>query len=395
MAEYSKIAKGHFTNPSDGAARAINLPFQPDRVEIINYTLAAAGAAASKIVTAKWDVSMGQGVALVEGYTSGSALVWDLVPTYGISTFSAGLSLQYGPLVLLGTTGGAGIAKTGATTLTVTTAAAHGLVPGNWVVFQNLYETSTTGMQQIAGIPFEVLTAPTTTTFTIGWVGNSSNLTAIDTAATASVALTLGFKQILYPVLYAPGWSVPWSISQTSGVVTVKTTAAHNFVVGQEIGFRLPTAWGGNQLNEYQNPLIPSAPQYFYVTSVDTTNNCSFTFNYSGALTAFTVNQTFASFPGLKFPIVFAAGDINSGGYPYTATSQLYPSPTVYGENILGTSTTINGPAIQGAFINNTSQGFIIGAGQGNVISAATGGLVGASGNVVYWVAYLSDYAVN
>jgi hypothetical protein len=390
MAEYSRIAKGHFT--STGNAQAVNLPFQPDRVEMINYTLAAAGAAASKIITAKWDVSMGQGVALAEGYTSGSALVWDVVASGGISTFAAGLSLQYGPLVLLGTTGGAGIAKTSATVLTVTTAAAHGLQPGNWVVFQNLYETSTTGMQQIAGIPFEVLTAPTTTTFTIGWVGNSSNLTVIDTSATGSVAGTLGFRQILYPVLYAPGWSVPWSISQTNGVVTVKTTAACNFVVGQEIAFRIPSPWGAGQLNELASPLIPSFPQYFYVTSVDTTNNCSFTFNYSGPLTAFNVNQTFASFPGLKFPIVFAAGDINSGGVPYSG-GNLYPSPIIFGENILGSAPTINGPAIQGAFVNNTSQGFIIGAGAGTAISS--GVLVGANTNVIYWVAYLSDYAVN
>ena len=198
----------------------------------------------------------------------------------------------------------------------------------------------------------------------------------------------------MYPVLYAPGWSVPWAITQSAGgVVTVTTTAACNFVVGQEIGFRIPSAYGAQQLNELPNNIIPGSPQYFYVTSVDTaTNNCSFTFNYSGSLTAFNVNQTFASFPGLKYPIVYAVGDVNSGGNPY-AGNNLYPSPTVFGENQLLSSSTINGPAILGSYINNTSQGFIIGAGAGRALT--TGSLVGASTNVIYWAAYLDDLSVN
>ena len=377
------MAKGHFI--STGAAQYIPLPFQPDRVEFVNYTKANAGAAASVIVAAEWDASMGQGFAVVEAYTSGSALVYDTVVANGISSFSAGLSLQYGPLILLGTTGGAGIAKTSATVLTVTTAAAHGMAPGNWITFQNLYETSTTGMQQIAGIPFEILTAPTTTTFTVGWVGNSSNLTTIDTSATGAC----GFKQILYPALYVPGVSVPWSISQTSGVVTVKTTAPHNFVVGQQIAFRIPSVWGARELNE-TNGSIPGSPQTFYVASVA---RDSFTFNYAGSLSTFTVNQTFASFPGLKFPEVIAVGDVNSGGTAYNG-NQLYPSPQVY--NGLANTTltnTINGPAISGAYINNTEQGFIIGAGTGTTVTS--GVLVGAASDVIYWVAYYDDLIVN
>jgi hypothetical protein len=383
MAEYSRVAKGHFT--STGAAQVINLPFQPDAVEMWNYSLANSAVAASEILSAYWDVSMGQGQAIVQGYSSGSALIYDTVTTNGISTFSAGLMLQYGPLVLLGTTGGAGIAKTSSTVLTVTTAAAHGLTPGNWVVFQNLYETASTGMQQIAGIPFEVLTVGSSTTFTIGWVGNSSNLTVIDTSATGAC----GFKQILYPAVYAPGVAVPWSIALSNGVVTVKTTAPHNFVVGQEIGFRIPSAWGAGQLNESQNTLIPSSPQYFYVTTVA---RDSFTFNYGGTLTAFNVNQPFSAFPGLRFPMVFATGDVNSGGIAYSG-GNLYPSPQFYNGYSQSLTSTINGPAISGAFDNNSSAGFIIGAGSGTAITS--GVLVGANTNVIYWRAYLSDFSAN
>lgn len=384
MAEYSRLAKGHFT--STGNAQIVNLPFQPDRVEMINYTLAAAGAAASKIVKAKWDVSMGQGIALIEGYSSGSVWIADIVATNGISSFAAGLSLQYGSLVLLGTTGGAGVAKTSGTVLTVTTAAAHGLQPGDWVVFQNLYETSTTGMQQICGIPFQVQSANfTTTVFQVAWLGNASNLTVVDTSATGAC----GFKKILYPTLYEPGVAYPYTITVTSGVGTVTCTAPHNYQVGQEIAFRIPSVYGAQNLNELPNSQIPGSPQYFYVASV--TSATQFTFNNAPALSsAFTVNATFASFPGLKFAQVVAVGDVNSGGFAYSGGA-LYPSPQLYTN--LSQAPTINGPAISGSFVNNTSQGFIIGAGAGTAISS--GVLVGANTNVVYWAAYLDDYSVN
>ena len=382
MAEYSRLAKGHFT--STGNAQAVYLPFTPDRVEILNYTLANTNATSQNIISAKWDASMGQGYAVVEGYNATPALIYDVVSSGGISSFTAGTMLQYGPLILLG--GSGGIAKTSSTVLTVTTTSAHGMQPGNWVTFQNLYETSTTGMQQIAGIPFQILTVGSTTTFTIGWVGNSSNLTTIDGSATGAA----GFKQILYPTLYAPQVAVPWSISLSAGVVTVKTTAPHNFQIGQEIAFRIPSAYGAGELNELpNNNPIPAAPQYFYVVSVAAN---SFTFNYSGSLTAFNVNQLFLSFPGLKFPMVFAAGDVNTGGTAYSG-GNLYPSPLLYNGFSSSLASTINGPAISGAFVNNTSQGFIIGTGAGRVLTTAS--LVGANTNVIYWTAFLDDYVAN
>ena len=385
MAEYSRIAKGSFV--STGFAKSIKLPFQPDYVEFFNYSLANSAAASQNIIRGFFDVSMPG--TIVEGYNATPALIFDTVVSGGISTYSAGLSLQYGPVVFLG--GSGGIAKTSATVLTVTTTAAHGLQPGNWVTFQNLYQTSSTGMQQLAGIPFEVQSVGSATVFTISWVGNSSGLAAITAGGLNALA---AFKQILYPVLYVPGVAVPWSISQSAGVVTVNTTAACNFVVGQEIGFRIPAAWGAGELNESNGAILrPGSQLYFYVTSVDTaTNNCSFTFNYSGPLTAFNVNQPFSSFSGLRFPEVFATGDINTGGTLYSG-SDLYPPPNVFGDNILLSSKSINGPGISGAYINNTSQGFIIGAGAGTVLTTAD--LVGAAGNLIFWRAYLSDLSLD
>jgi hypothetical protein len=243
-------------------------------------------------------------------------------------------------------------------------------------------------MQQIAGIPFEVLTVGSTTTFTIGWVGNAANLTAITAGGLNANA---SFKQILYPCLYVPGIAFPWAISLTNGVVTVTTTAPHNFHTGQEIAFNIPAIYGAGQLSELPNTVIPASPKYFYVTSV---TRDSFTFNYSGTLTAFTVAGTpFTSFPGMNFAIVKAVGDVNTGGALISATSPLYPPPNVYPGYGTTEVPTINGPAILGAYVNNTSQGFIIGAGSGTQLTTAD--MVGANGNIIYWRAYLSDLAVN
>lgn len=387
MTEYSRMAKGNFTAGASQTSAVINLPFQPDFVEVWNYTnIKTSGAS---LVTRAWwdsklvDASTGNNPTMIEGYSSGTATIFDVIQTNGISSFAGGLLLQYGPTVLLG--GSGGIAKTNSTTLTVTTTSAHGLVPGNWVTFQNLYQTSSTGMQQIAGIPFEVLTVGSTTTFTIGWVGNAANLTAITAGGLNTLA---SFKQILYPVLYEPGVAYPWTITVSGGVGTVNTTAPHNFVVGQQIAFRIPSVYGAQQLNELPNNVIPASPQYFYVASVPSAT--SFTFNSAPAITAFSVaNPTFASFPGLKFAQVIAVGDVNSGGYPFSGGA-LYPSPTVFGNNTLSATPTINGPAIQGAYINNTSQGFIIGPGAPSVITGTT--IVTASSQI-FWRAFLHDYA--
>ncbi len=383
MTEYSKMAKGRFT--STGFAQVINLPFQPDFVEFINYT-ASATPANHGVPFAKWDINMGQGFAVEQVFNVTPVLTTDVVTTNGISTFQAGLSLQYGPVVQHGGSPVSDFDISKAATAVVTTVGNHGLQTGDVIIFSNLYQTATTGMQQIAGIPFMV-TRTGATTFTINWNTSGSNYTAFNTATSTN---NLGsYKKVLYPALYFPGDNVISAV--TTGVTTtIQTTAQHNYVVGQEVAFRIPLVWGPFQLNSLPNVLIPGSPIYAYVTSV--TNSTTFVVNInSTAFTAFNPNQVFANFVGEKFPQVVAVGDVNTGGVPISAGSVLYPSPR-YSYAALNDSNTINGPAIQGAFVNNTAQGFIIGAGGGTNDSASS--LVGAAGNVIYWRAYLHDISI-
>jgi hypothetical protein len=386
MAEYSRIARGHFT--STGGAQIINLPFQPDYVEMLNYTVANSAATTQKIARAYWDATTSissNNLTVIEGYNATPALIFDTVTANGISTFSAGLSFQYGPVYQH--TGSTDFSISKANPAVVTTTTAHGLTSGDVVIFSNLAQTSTTGMQLIAGIPFTV-TVLSTTTFSIPWNTNQTAYTAFNTStSTGNIG---SFKKVLFPYLYAPGASIITNIT-TGSTTTIDTTDAHNFVVGQEVAIRIPAIWGTIELNSLPNTIIPGSPIYGYVVSVTDYNTVVVNIN-STNFTAFNSNIAMTSDIGLSYPQIVAVGDVNTGGVQISAGSALYPPPFI--RPIANTTVnTINGPAIQGAFFNNTSQGFIIGIGAGTVLT--TGSLVGTTGDIIMWRAYLSDYSFN
>lgn len=402
MTEYSKFAQGNFTATGVAATATtqfVNLPFQPTFVELWNYTnIKTAGA--DRTCRAWWAANLLDPVALtqptmLEIYNGGSAVVFDEIvgdATHpGISVFSAGLSLQYGPLQ--GHNTGAitefSIA-TSASPTTVTTTGNHGLNSGDVIVFQNLSQTATTGMQQIAGIAFTV-TVTGATTFTIPWATNGSNYTAFNTATSTGNVGT--YKKVLYPYLYAPGVSVISAITN-GATTTIDTTSAHNFVVGQEVAIRIPTIrgaatiWGPTQFNSLPNNVTPGSPIYGYVVAVTDYNTVVVNIN-STSYTTFNVNLPFANVPGATPAQIVAVGDVNTGGVQISANSALYPPPYVVP---IGTTrvNTINGPAIQGSFFNNTSQGFFIGNG---TAAADTNVVIMKTGDLIFWRASLGDFA--
>jgi len=106
-------------------------------------------------------------------------------------------------------------------------------------------------------------------------------------------------KKVLYPFLYLPEDNVVSAIT-TGTTTTIVTTMYHNFVVGQEIAFRIPSVWGTTELNSLPNTTIPGSPVYGYVTSI--TDNWTFVCNInSTGYTAFNVNQPFLSYRGEQF----------------------------------------------------------------------------------------------
>lgn len=372
MAEYSKLASGTFTTAASPVTQVVRLPFQPQRVRLRNVT-AYTTPAQNAVTIAEWSANQAQGTANIE-YISAASSPWltavDSVTSNGISTFSAGLLLQYGPQLQ--------IASTTKATNTVTTASPHGLATGDVVILEGLYQSATTGMAQVSLMPF-VITVTGSTTFTINWNLNQSNFTALSGSPAGAYV-----RKVLYPFLYEPGQNFISAIT-TGSTTTVTTTAPHNFVVGQEIAFRIPSAYGTTGLNALPNNTTPGSPVYYYVTSIS--SNTQFVCNAnSTGFTAFNSNQPFSSVPGLQLPQVVAVGDINSGGVAYSGGA-LYPSP-IFPTGSGGTS-TINGPAISGAFVNNTYQGFAVGLGVGAVNSSA---LLLTASSVYIWEALYFDY---
>jgi len=281
MAEYSRLAKGSFT--STGASKIIALPFTPDRVEITNYT-AAAAFTQSLIPGAKWDVSMGNGFAVCD-YCQGATpvLTTAVVTTNGITSFSSpSIFGNADPAQQV-----IGITKASQARVNVT---AHGYSVGDTVIFSGLYQTSTTGMPQLQNIFFTIVTVSDADHFDIQWNTNQSNYTALSGSPVGSTV-----SRLKYVFVYPPNVGVPSAI--TTGTTTTVTMAHnHNFEVGQEIAFRIPSAWGITQLNSLPNGVTPGSPIYGYVTSV--TDNWTFVCNInSTGFTPFNTNQPISTLP--------------------------------------------------------------------------------------------------
>lgn len=379
MTEYSRMAKGSFT--ATGTTAAVLLPFMPDYVEIWNYSNIKT-LTNSTVTRAWWDNRLLDGSnnpTMIEGYNSGGVLIYDQITNastnLGINAFQAGIALQFGASQAVTT-----LTKSASPTI-ITTTSAHGYQVGDTVILSGI-PLGTNNFQLLNGVPFTISAVGSTTTFSIKWDSSGSNYT---TESPAGVTV----KKVLYPFLYLPQDNVVTAVT-TGSTTTVTTSMYHNFETGQEIAFRVTPLWGITQLNSLPDTLIPGQPIYGYVTSV--TDNWTFVCNInSSSFTAFTNNfaMTAATLPGLTYAQVLAVGDVNTGGNVINATSPLYPSPQ------FPTSTsrvpTINGPAIRGAFVNNTAQGFTIGAGLGAVITASTGTIT-ANTNIIYWHAYLHDF---
>lgn len=354
MAEYSKIASGSFTTAATPVTQFVNLPFQPQRVKLFNVTSYSSPAMGATL-TAQWDIGMGQGVAAYDYLNLVSSSPYtptiDYVSSNGIFTFGAGIALQYGAQLQIAST------TKGATTTTITTASAHGLSTGDTVILEGLYQTATTGMPQMSNIPFQI-TVTSTTAFTVVWDSNFSNYTNLSGSPAGAYV-----RKVLNPYIYAPGVSVINTITQvTATSYTITTTTPHNMVAGQEVAFRITQPWGTTQLSSLPNNITPGSPLYGFVSAVNSSVSVTVSFTPNSAITAFTTNIAPTAIIGLTPPQMVAVGDVNTGGLQYSG-GNLYPSPLVNGVS------TINGPAILGAYVNNTSQGFGVGLGVGIVNS--------------------------
>lgn len=332
--EYSKLAMGQVVGVTSGIIPVV-LPFIPNVVELNNFT-ASTTPANTGVVRTYWTSDMAQASAIQYVFNATPVLTTQTTTTGGISTFSAGT-----PQLQAAKTG-TGISQATPAVVTIT---GHGYSTGDVVLL-----TKTTGMLQVAG-QYYVITRTGANTFTID----------IDSSGFAAAATNVVGQKVVAPYLYFPGDNVITAIS-TGATTTVTTATNHNYVVGQQIGFSIPSAWGTT--SALSRGLGLYTPQYFFVSSVGSATQFTFAFNSTGLTFAYPTSATAAA--GLTFPQVVAIGDNNTGALPAGVS---FPPPT-----------TINGPTIAGAFQANTRQGFII----GNTSS-------GTTSDVILWTAYAMD----
>lgn len=353
--EYDRQAQGQVT--SLGGATPVMLPFIPTHLEISNPARATA---VNGVTRAWWEIAMGNGAAMltttVAGPTDGTSYIAAATGT-GFSAFIAYASNLYGPVVPI-TTVTAGAAPT-----VIVCPNPHNLITGDVVVFTHLNQTATTGMQGLSGIPW-VVTYVNANNFSIN-IDTAAGATFFTTYNSGTAIDGLGScKKILYPFLYAPG------VADISAIVlgaqtTVTTTSPHNFVVGQQVAFRIPAPYGTVQLNSLPNITIPGSPVYGYVTAVNSAVQIVVNINSTG-YTAFTYPLTAQVIAGLGAAQILAVGDNNSGSNQFGYQSPIIPT--------FGGAHTINGPAIAGAYLNNSAMGFIIGS-----------GVAGTAGDQIMW----------
>ena len=343
MAQYSKILRGTFT--STGVNKALYLPMKPDMIEIWNKT---------KFNTTTNNTGT-QAVGFAENndgtayVTASNGTTWlgKTITAGGFTFFSQG-SYSFGAVQALANTF---VTQASPANVTVT---GHGYVTGD-VVW--LY--GTTGMLQIAGIPY-VITRVDANNFTI-------NVPAAGFAAAA----TAGFvKKFNFPDLYIPQACFITAITAANPCV-ITTSVNHNFVVGQEVGFTIPTQWGMTQLDtETYLKTNNGIPQQAYVTAVTAT---TLTINLSSVgFTTFAYPTSAVAALGVTFPQVYAIGDANTG-YSLNSSGNV---------PYLGVTNGVIG--IPGSFVANTRQGVIVGTGDGTTI-------VHATSDVIAWRATFPD----
>ena len=344
MAQYSKILRGTFT--STGANKALYLPMKPDMIEIWNktkYATTTNNTGVSAIGFAEDNDGTGYVTA-----SNGTAWLGKIVTSGGFTFFSAG-SFTFGPA----TTAVAGTPVSQAAAAVVTSAS-HGLQTGDAVLI-----TGTTGMLQIAGV-----------VYTITRIDANSFSIPVDSSGFAAAATSVTWKKLLYPDLYIPQSCVVTAVTKASSAV-VTTATNHNFVVGQEVAFVVPSDWGMVQLDSSTYLQTSNGiPQQAYVTAV-TANTVTVNVNSTG-FTTFAYPTSAVAALGVTPAQIIAIGDQNTGW-------QLNSSGQV---PYLGVKNGVIG--IPGAYAANTRQGVVVGTGDGTTI-------IHANNDVVAWRATFPD----
>jgi len=259
MAYDTYISSGTFT----GTGNSVFLPFPGgvDWIRVYNQT-ALAQAAANLAYEFYWQTEMPQGQGIF--WTKQGAVANDPVT---VGFLAAGLGFSRYDLSMLSP--GAPVIETAITNAVqpvVSTGSTAGLAVGTIVRLSN-----DAGQPNTMGIDFEIDTIVANTSFRVRYA----------LANVPGAAGTGGFYRIIAPnsqvyPLFAPPWRFIVNISQAANAV-VTTSVSHNFLVGDNIRFNIPNAWGMTQLNG-QIGTITAVTAGTFTVNINTTGYNAFTY---------------------------------------------------------------------------------------------------------------------
>lgn len=328
MGQYSKEFQGTFT--SDGSAEFIPLAALPVSFEIVNKTQFAASPVVNTTIKALGFIEDADGTAYQQSWTGVAQAVADATIVTGGFTWVTKDTPVLGPA-------STGTAITAASPA-VATSIAHGFETGDTV-----WLTETTGMLQIAGLPW-VVTVLTANSYSID----------LDASGFAAPATNLVARKLNFADLYVPylGFVSDVVVGATT---TVTTSVDHGFVVGQEVRLTIPSNWGMVELDALTG----------FVLSIPSANEVVLDINSTG-FTAFAFPTSADVATGSDFPQVYSVGDQNFG-YVFDGTDPLN--------------------RVVGAFFANTSQGVIVGTGDATIT-------MHAAADEIHWKASFPDQLI-
>ncbi|KKM26066.1 hypothetical protein LCGC14_1588670 [marine sediment metagenome] len=268
------------TYVSDGAARVLQLRFDPDYFALFNQTNFNEGEITPITKRAWWFRSLDPDSAFtVKNTISADTDESDFVTSGGIRLINT-ITDVLEPAV-------AGTTITAAAPPVVTTSAAHGYAIGDVVrIF------STTAMLQIAGMDFTITDVPTTTTFEIGFL-DASGFAA---GATANVSRRLPFD----PPDFAPKNRFITNITQAVNAV-VTLSVDHGYNVNEIISLRCTPAFGMSEVDGVQGQIL----------SIDTALNTVTLDLNTTSFTAFAFPTSTIAGAGITFPQTIPVGDFD------------------------------------------------------------------------------------
>jgi len=361
------LGQGRFVVGSSVVPQIVQIPSGADWMRVLNYTqFGTAGGASAHGLEFWWQRGMAAGTGIVKYYANGGqVLTGDTLVSGGFTLYDPS-GVTSGSLPLLGNPVAVS-AVTNATRPVVTHTADTSVVVGSVVRLSNTAQTDVNGIDMVVG------TVGSSTGFTL--------LTATNALATAPGAIGgAGFYRVVnVDPLFYPRRRFVVNITQAVNA-QVSTSVAHNYVVGQEVRFNIPSQSGMIQLNATPDNNYLSA---IILTVVDSYN---FTINIdTSAFTAFTW-PTIAQQPS-SFPEVHPVGEDTASSLSINAAQ----IPLDGNGNPIYNA---NSGVLSDSVVNVGFLGMVLGTGGNGTVSGAaiTGPAGAAASDVVYWLAGKSTY---